>query len=269
VAFAVIDSLEKHCETVTKPEMTSDLEKEMDEIAAGKRKQREVVDKSCTDLKQIMELLFKHKESVAIELRTALRFSEVMGKCSCGANLVVRRGKSGKRFVGCSSYPNCTITYPLPQKGFITPLNEYCPECKAPTIQVKNGRFNYKMCLNMVCVTKKDWIKKAQEKKEAVQAKEAVGKQIESKSSESKLAETNKANEKVIETKFGSVPSFPGPAVAPVIKVSIPEVALNLDSSKKVSLKKEVKPRIVKKEPKPKKSKVKKVESVVVKGKAK
>jgi len=160
VAFAVIDSLEKHCETVTKPVMTAKLEEEMDGVAAGKIKQREVVDKSCADLKQVMELLFKNKEGVALELRMALRFSDIMGKCACGGNFVTRRGKSGKRFVGCSSYPNCTITYPLPQKGIITPLNEYCPECKAPIIQVKNGRFKYKMCLTMTCVTKKDWVKK-------------------------------------------------------------------------------------------------------------
>ncbi|VVB76539.1 Reverse gyrase [uncultured archaeon] len=160
VAFAVIDSLEKHCETVTKPEMTAQLEQEMDEVAAGKMKQREVVDKSCANLKQVMDLLFKNKESVALELRMALRFSDIMGKCACGGNFVTRRGKTGKRFVGCSSYPNCTVTYPLPQKGTIVPLNEYCPECKAPIIQVKNGRFKYKMCLTMTCVTKKDWVKK-------------------------------------------------------------------------------------------------------------
>jgi len=171
VAFAVIDNLEKHCETVTKPEMTAELEKEMDEIAAGKKRQIEVVQKSGAELKKIMDLLFEHKESVALGLRTALKFSEVMGKCKCGANFVVRRGKSGKRFVGCSSYPNCTVTYPLPQKGFITPLNTYCPECNAPVIQVKNGRFNYKMCLNMTCVSKKDWVKKGDKEKKAEEAK--------------------------------------------------------------------------------------------------
>ncbi|MFA6064732.1 MAG: DNA topoisomerase I [archaeon] len=164
VAFSVIDSLQKHCETVTKPEMTADLEKQMDEIAAGTKAQRVVVDKSCSDLKQVMDLLFKNKESVALELRMALKHSEIMGKCTCGSNLVVRHGKTGKRFVGCAGYPNCTVTFALPQKGVITPLNEYCPECKAPTIQVKNGRFSYKMCLNMTCVSKKDWVKKEDKK---------------------------------------------------------------------------------------------------------
>lgn len=170
IAFAVIDSLQKHCEIVTKPSMTAELEKEMDEVAAGKKTQKEVVEKSCTDLKQIMELLFKNKESIGLELRLALKFSEIFGKCTCGANLVLRKGKTGKRFVGCSNYPNCNTTYPLPQKGTIITTNDYCPECKAPIIQVKTGRFNYKICLTMTCTTKKNWGKKtsplSKEKKE-------------------------------------------------------------------------------------------------------
>ncbi|MDD2531102.1 MAG: DNA topoisomerase I [Candidatus ainarchaeum sp.] len=164
VAFAVIDSLEKNCEIVTKPEMTSNIEKEMDEIAAGKKKQMDVVEKSCADLKRVMDLLFEKKDFVGLELRKALRFSEVMGVCKCGGNLVQRKGKTGKRFVGCANYPDCTVTFPLPQNGLITPLNTNCPECGAPQIQVKAKRFSYKMCLNMNCVTKKDWGKKNEKK---------------------------------------------------------------------------------------------------------
>jgi len=160
VAFAVIDSLQSHCDIVTKPEMTAQLESEMDLVAAGKLLQRAVVDKSCSDLKSVMDLLFKNKDAVGLGLRMALRYSDIFGKCSCGANLVLRKSKIGKRFVGCSAYPSCTVTYPLPQKGSIVPLNEYCPECKAPIISVKNGRFSYKMCLTMTCVSKKDWGKK-------------------------------------------------------------------------------------------------------------
>jgi DNA topoisomerase-1 len=166
VSFAVIDSLEKHSEIITRPAMTAELEKEMDEVAAGKKTQGDVVNKSCVELKQIMDSLFEKKDTVGLELRMALKFSESFGKCKCGGNLVLRHGRSGKRFVGCASYPNCTVTYPLPQNGFITPLNEYCPECAAPIISVKAKRFSYKMCLTMTCVTKKDWAKKGEKKDE-------------------------------------------------------------------------------------------------------
>jgi len=157
VAFAVIDSLEKNCSIVTKPEMTASIESEMDEIAAGQKKKLEVVTKSCSNLKEVMDLLFKNKEGVSLGLRSALKFGEGVGKCKCGGSLIERKGKTGKRFVGCSSYPNCTVTFPLPQNGTITPLNIYCPECSVPIISVKSKQFSYKMCLNMTCVSKKDW----------------------------------------------------------------------------------------------------------------
>jgi len=159
VAFAVIDSLQKHSEIVTKPEMTAEVEKEMDEIAAGKKEMRAVVETSGKALKGLMDLMFKSKDLIGTDIRQALRSSEVIGKCAkCNtSNLVVRKGKSGKRFVGCAGYPNCVNSFPLPQKGTITPTTEVCPECKAPIIKVKTGNFNYRMCLTMTCVTKKDW----------------------------------------------------------------------------------------------------------------
>ena len=184
VAFAVIDSLEKNCDIVTKPEMTASIEKQMDEIAAGQKKQIEVVTKSCSDLKQVMDLLFKNKDSVSLGLRGALKSSEVIGVCKCGANLIQRKGKTGKRFVGCSAYPNCTVTFPLPQNGSITPLNTFCPDCSAPLISVKSKRFSYKMCLNMTCVSKKDWGKK--DVKEEVKSSSASTNLTESYPSSSK-----------------------------------------------------------------------------------
>lgn len=169
VAFAVIDSLEKHCPLVTKPEMTSNLEREMDEIAAGKKTREEVVGASGEYLRKIMDLLFDQKDAVSAELRSALRFSSVVGKCSECENgqLVMRHGKSGKRFVGCSEYPRCSNSFPLPQKGTVAATSDVCPECGAPVIKVRNNRFSYKMCLTMSCIAKKDWGKKkeAREKK--------------------------------------------------------------------------------------------------------
>lgn len=188
VAFAVVDSLEKHCDIVTKPEMTSDLEKEMDEIAAGKKEQVGVVTNSGTQLRKVMDILVKNKNDVGSDIRNALRFSLVFGKCEkCGkGNLVGRKGKSGKRFVGCSSYPECNNSFPLPQKGTITPTEEKCVECGAPIIKVRNGRMSYKMCLTMTCVTKKDWGKKKEDqakqsftgvtKQEVLQQKSALEK---------------------------------------------------------------------------------------------
>ena len=65
----------------------------------------------------------------------------------------------------CSEYPNCTNSYPLPQKGTVLTTDDLCPECNAPIIKVKNRGREYKMCLDMTCKTKDAWRKKAEEKK--------------------------------------------------------------------------------------------------------
>ena len=217
VAFAVIDSLQKHCDIVTKPEMTATLEKDMDEVAAGNKTQSMVVNRSGDDLKKVMDLLFINKNTVGIELRGALRFGETFGKCACGGNLVLRKSKIGKRFVGCASYPSCTVTFPLPQKGIITPTSDYCVECKAPVISVKNGRFSYKMCLNMTCVTKKDWGKKSDSSSAVFSASVA--------SSSNSIALTSQNSNFVSSSSSYSKASVSGKVRKPRVKAKVKEVS--------------------------------------------
>ncbi|MBI4053578.1 MAG: DNA topoisomerase I [Candidatus Diapherotrites archaeon] len=163
IAFAVIDSIEKYDKEIVRPKFTADLETEMDFIAAGKKTKAEVVDQSTDSLLANLGILLQHRDSIAAGLRSALRDDSIVSACNkdgCGGNLILRHGKTGKRFVGCSNYPKCTNSYPLPQKGSITPLNEFCKECNAPMVKVLSQRFSYTMCLNMGCVSKKDWKKK-------------------------------------------------------------------------------------------------------------
>lgn len=172
IAFAVIDSLEKHCKKVTDPKMTAELESEMDLVASGQKQKKEVVDDSRQLLLQVLEDLLKEKNAIATELRAGLRADSIVGKCTrvgCVGDLLVRQGKSGKRFLGCSQYPSCTTTYPLPQKGKLVSLNKTCEVCGAPMVRLLNLRFSFQMCINHLCSTKDEWKKKA-EAKAAMQA---------------------------------------------------------------------------------------------------
>jgi DNA topoisomerase-1 len=166
IAFAVIDSLEKHCHIVTEPKMTSELEKEMDRVAEGKQKKMVVVDDSRKLLLQVLEQLLLHKLEVAGDLRKALVQQDVLAVCpKDGGNMLVRKAKaSGKRFLGCGNYPNCTQTYSLPQKGSLLRLQKNCPTCQSPMIKLKGNKFNLEICLNMDCASKDEWKKKQAEK---------------------------------------------------------------------------------------------------------
>jgi DNA topoisomerase I len=161
IAIAVINSLESTCKIVTKPEMTSQLEKEMDEVAAGKKTKEIVVTDSSNKLGSILKVLQNEKEKIRLEIRKSIHSNNVVGVCgTCKTgDLIIRKGRSGKRFVGCGSYPKCTNSYPLPQKGTITTTEKFCPECSAPVIKVKGVRGQYEMCLDMNCKTKDAWKK--------------------------------------------------------------------------------------------------------------
>ena len=114
-AFALIDSLEKYAATITKSEMTGRLEDEMDRISEGKRKKDELVDDSRDMLRAAFKDMLANRDEIANSLKDALKDAKIVGTCpDCGANLFWATSKRKKRFIGCSSYPACSFSLPLP-----------------------------------------------------------------------------------------------------------------------------------------------------------
>ena len=72
---------------------------------------------------------------------------EVKEPCpKCGGKLVKKISKKGKKFYGCSNYPECDFAAP----GI--PTGEKCPECGSYIISGLRGR---KYCMNSDCPTRK------------------------------------------------------------------------------------------------------------------
>lgn len=153
---AVIKTLQDHAETVTRPEMTSTLEKDMEKIAEGVLEQGEVVDESKEMLEEVMATLKKEKEEIRGDLKKSLRSQNAVGRCSkCGGTLVVKKSKKG-RFVGCTNYPDCTNTYRIPRAGNVKPANKSCPECGAPKIIVFHKGDTEELCVDLNCKYSRD-----------------------------------------------------------------------------------------------------------------
>ncbi|MCR4368518.1 MAG: DNA topoisomerase I [archaeon] len=168
IAFAVIDVLDRNKVDAVKAEMTSRLEEEMDQIAAGKHTKKEVIEDSRKLLHLIVERMVVSKDKIGSELRVALREDALVGPCDkCDGQLRILKSRNNKRFLGCTNYPKCTNTYPLPQKGRIVPTEKICPECKRPVVKLIGARYRFEMCVNMACPTKDDWKKRQEEKKSA------------------------------------------------------------------------------------------------------
>jgi len=194
IAIAVCSVLNKHCEKIVKPDLTAHTEIEMDQVAAGKRQQVEVVNETREIIKTIVDTLLKEKDAIASELKGGIHTSSFLGKCpACGKDLIIRYGgASGKQFVGCSGFPKCRTTYPLPQNKKAAPLNKSCPECNSPMVQMTGKRgLNFEMCLNPNCVTKEALRKEIEERKAAREEK-AIAKEKKSKEKEEKAKESKK-----------------------------------------------------------------------------
>jgi DNA topoisomerase I len=79
-----------------------------------------------------------------------------IGVCpNCGSPLQIRYSFAGKRFVGCSGYPTCRVTYPLPQRGKLDKDQAPCPVCRAPVVTaIEAGRRPWTLCINPACPTR-------------------------------------------------------------------------------------------------------------------
>ena len=116
-------------------EFTSDMEERLDQMAEGKVAYRPVVESFYLPMQDRLNKAGEvPKEDVTSEATDE--------KCpDCGKPLVIKLGRRGK-FYGCSGFPECAHTHPLPGQPDQAPelLDEKCPDCGNP-LQKRRGRF--------------------------------------------------------------------------------------------------------------------------------
>jgi DNA topoisomerase-1 len=128
-AYAVIEALEKYANTITKPEMTGKLEHDMDEISEGKLTEDYVIKESRDMLDGIFKDMSRNKALISESLKNGLYEDRIIGTCQkCSSDLIIRKSRKGSRFIGCSAYPKCDFTLPLPKGGQIVVTDKQCKE---------------------------------------------------------------------------------------------------------------------------------------------
>ncbi|MFR5194309.1 MAG: DNA topoisomerase I [Eggerthella lenta] len=137
LGMAVCDALDKFAPHITHPEMTAELEEEMDNIAEGRTTKAQVVDTSRNLLSEQLASLLPHSEEVKEALADAVAADAYVGPCpKCGKDLQLRASqKTRSMFIGCAGWPDCDVTYPLP-KGKVEAVPEPCPTCGMPQVKV-------------------------------------------------------------------------------------------------------------------------------------
>ncbi|MDO4183236.1 MAG: DNA topoisomerase I [Coriobacteriia bacterium] len=153
LGMAVCDALDKFAPHITHPNMTAELEAGMDRIASGEQTRAQVVDESRGLLAQQLDMLLPHAGEVADALSDAVAADAYVGKCpKCGNDLQIRTSsKTKSMFIGCAGWPDCDVTYPLPQ-GKVEATEDPCPVCGMAQVKVTAFRSKPRtLCIDPAC----------------------------------------------------------------------------------------------------------------------
>jgi DNA topoisomerase-1 len=186
--IAMVKAFERYAERIATPDMTAELEEDMDKIANGEVTKDEVVRLSREMLHEAYNSMDENKQDLAKTIWEGMDQDRILGPCpkcieegrtaedgSPNRLRIIRAKKSGKRFVGCEAYPDCDQTYGIPQRGDLIRLEEVCSICgKTPRLKVLSGRRPWNLCLNEDCPSMEEMRRARAEREAAKAAKEAA-----------------------------------------------------------------------------------------------
>ena len=194
--IAMFEAFKKYVPRMATPEMTAQLEAEMDQIAAGEMTKDGVVGDSRELLHSTWSEIDESREDLAKVVWAGMDQDRILGPCKVceeagrtkedgSPNMlrIIRAKKSGKRFVGCGGWKaddpeSCDQTFPLPQRGDVFKLEERCSICdQTPRLKVQPFRGRpWNLCLNDDCESMQEMKKRRAEREAAKAAKEAMAK---------------------------------------------------------------------------------------------
>jgi DNA topoisomerase-1 len=195
--IALYEAFKNYVPAMATPEMTAQLEAEMDRIAAGEMTKGAVVGESRDLLHKTWTEIDGSREELAKVIWKGMDEDRILGPCKVceeagrtkedgSPNMlrIIRAKKSGKRFVGCSGWTaddpsSCDQTFPLPQRGDVFRLEERCSICdQTPRLKVVpfRGR-SWNLCLNDDCESMQEMKKRRAEREAAKAAKAEMEKQ--------------------------------------------------------------------------------------------
>jgi DNA topoisomerase-1 len=211
--IALYEGFKNYVPAMATPEMTAQLEAEMDRIAAGEMTKGTVVGESRELLHKTWSEIDESREDLAKVIWKGMDEDRILGPCKVceeagrtkedgSPNMlrIIRAKKSGKRFVGCSGWtaddPNsCDQTFPLPQRGDVFRLEERCSICdRTPRLKVQPFRGRpWNLCLNDDCESMQEMKKRRAEREAAKAAKAEMEKKAPPKGDEDAAPKKSKA----------------------------------------------------------------------------
>jgi DNA topoisomerase I len=205
--IAMSKAFEHYVPRMATPDMTAEMEAEMDQIASGDMSKDEVLKDSRDMLRSAFDEMGDDVKTededakwrkFAREVWAGMDQDRILGPCivceeagrkqedgSPNMLRIIKARKSGKRFVGCAGWDgdnpdspdSCDMTFPLPQRvRGLYKIEEVCSVCgRTPRLQVVPWRGRpWKLCLNDECPSMAEMKRRREEREAAKAAKEAA-----------------------------------------------------------------------------------------------
>jgi DNA topoisomerase-1 len=161
LGFGVVEALRENVPRILSEELTRSFEEKIEGIRSGEVDKESVLREAKRELTQILKEFKAREASIGLKLSRALAEKErekyVVGVCpSCGGTLkIIKSRKTGKIFVGCSNYPKCSTSYPLPQNNSVRTTSLKCKACGLPMVSIRLKKRRILSCIDMECKSKK------------------------------------------------------------------------------------------------------------------
>ena len=162
LGLTIVETLEEYSPNILSEKLTREFEEKMEAIREEKESREEVLSTAQKELEEMLYEFKDHEKEIGGQLVDTIDSDREkrrkLGPCDeCDGTLKIIKA-NGSKFVGCSNYPDCENTYPLPNNGKISNMEKECEECGKPMIDVsrKKGR-DYQMCVDPDCPSKDDW----------------------------------------------------------------------------------------------------------------
>jgi DNA topoisomerase-1 len=200
--IAMYEAFKRFVPRMATPEMTAELERDMDEIASGGTSKDEVLRISREMLHGTYGDVEGQQDELAKVIWKGMDEDKFLGPCKVCEEAGRTRDdgspnrlriidlKGGKRMYGCEGWnrddpeapDSCRVSGPLPGRGYeVRKLEDRCSVCnEMPRLTVKGFRGRpWKLCLNNDCPSMEEMKRQRAEREAARAAKEAAEKAAE------------------------------------------------------------------------------------------
>ena len=182
----VNDILSEYFKQIVDVDFTAEMERKLDDVEEGNENWTKIVEEFFTPLKVAIDKAEKEISKVVIEDKVSDvkcekcgrmmvikrgRYGEFLAcpgypECKnakpiveqldvpcpeCGKPIVAKKSKKGKKFFGCSGYPECTFV------SWYEPVKEKCPKCNSyMVLKYSKSKGKYIQCSNSECDYKEE-----------------------------------------------------------------------------------------------------------------